>query len=44
VILQPPQTGERITEDQLVDVFGAVADASPLPVAIQNAPQSRGAP
>jgi 4-hydroxy-tetrahydrodipicolinate synthase len=38
VILQPPQTGEAITEDQLVDFFGAVADASPLPVAIQNAP------
>ena len=33
VILQPPQTGEKITEDQLVDFFGAVADASPLPVA-----------
>ena len=42
VILQPPQTGERITEDQLVDFFGAVADASPLPVAIQNAPQYIG--
>jgi 2-keto-3-deoxy-L-arabinonate dehydratase len=38
VILQPPQTGEPITEDQLVDFFGAVADASPAPVAIQNAP------
>jgi 2-keto-3-deoxy-L-arabinonate dehydratase len=42
VILQPPQTGEKITEDQLVDFFGAVADASPLPVAIQNAPQYIG--
>ena len=47
VILQPPQpgrdeTGARITEDQLVDFFGAVADASPLPVAIQNAPQYIG--
>ncbi len=42
VILQPPQTGEQITEDQLVDFFGAVADASPLPVAIQNAPQYIG--
>jgi dihydrodipicolinate synthase/N-acetylneuraminate lyase len=42
VILQPPQTGERITEDRLVDFFGAVADASPLPVAIQNAPQYIG--
>src|ERR687891_637932 len=34
VILQPPQTGAPITEDQLVDFFGAVADASPVPVAI----------
>jgi 2-keto-3-deoxy-L-arabinonate dehydratase len=42
VILQPPQTGEKITEEQLVDFFGAVADASPLPVAIQNAPQYIG--
>jgi 2-keto-3-deoxy-L-arabinonate dehydratase len=47
VILQPPQpTGgqavARLTEDQLVDFFGAVADASPLPVAIQNAPQYIG--
>ena len=37
VILQPPQTGAKIAEDHLVDFFGAVADASPLPVAIQNA-------
>jgi 4-hydroxy-tetrahydrodipicolinate synthase len=42
VILQPPQTGPKITEDDLVDFFGAVADASPLPVAIQNAPQYIG--
>jgi 4-hydroxy-tetrahydrodipicolinate synthase len=42
VILQPPQSGEPITEDQLVDFFGTVADASPLPVAIQNAPQYIG--
>jgi 4-hydroxy-tetrahydrodipicolinate synthase len=42
VILQPPQTGEPITEDQLVDFFGEVADASPVPVAIQNAPQYIG--
>jgi 4-hydroxy-tetrahydrodipicolinate synthase len=42
VILQPPQTGEKITEDQLVDFFGEVADASALPVAIQNAPQYIG--
>jgi 2-keto-3-deoxy-L-arabinonate dehydratase len=42
VILQPPQTGARITEDELVDFFGAVADAAPVPVAIQNAPQYIG--
>jgi 4-hydroxy-tetrahydrodipicolinate synthase len=47
VILQPPQpTADQasapITEDQLVDFFGAVADASPVPVAIQNAPQYIG--
>ena len=42
VILQPPQTGEPITEDQLVDFFGVVADAAPVPVAIQNAPQYIG--
>ena len=42
VILQPPQTGVPITEDQLVEFFGAVADAAPLPVAIQNAPQYIG--
>ena len=35
-------TGDPITEDQLVDFFGAVADAAPLPVAIQNAPQYIG--
>jgi dihydrodipicolinate synthase/N-acetylneuraminate lyase len=42
VILQPPQTGNPITEDRLVDFFGAVADAAPVPVAIQNAPQYIG--
>jgi 4-hydroxy-tetrahydrodipicolinate synthase len=42
VILQPPQTGERVSEDALVDFFGEVADASPLPVAVQNAPQYIG--
>jgi 2-keto-3-deoxy-L-arabinonate dehydratase len=42
VILQPPQTGEPITDDLLVDFFGAVADAAPVPVAIQNAPQYIG--
>jgi 4-hydroxy-tetrahydrodipicolinate synthase len=43
VILQPPQTGTPINEEQLVDFFGAVADAAPVPVAIQNAPQYIGA-
>jgi 2-keto-3-deoxy-L-arabinonate dehydratase len=47
VILQPPQptkdqAGDAITEDQLVNFFGAVADAAPVPVAIQNAPQYIG--
>jgi 2-keto-3-deoxy-L-arabinonate dehydratase len=42
VILQPPQAGAPMTEEQLVDFFGAVADASPVPVAIQNAPQYIG--
>jgi 4-hydroxy-tetrahydrodipicolinate synthase len=42
VILQPPATKERMTEDQLVAFFGAVADAAPVPVAIQNAPQYIG--
>jgi 4-hydroxy-tetrahydrodipicolinate synthase len=37
VILQPPQTGAPVTEDELVDFFGEVADAAPVPVAIQNA-------
>ena len=41
-ILQPPQSGAPISEDQLVEFFGAVADASPVPVAIQNAPQYVG--
>jgi len=47
VILQPPRpttdrTGAPITEERLVAFFGAVADASPVPVAIQNAPQYIG--
>jgi 2-keto-3-deoxy-L-arabinonate dehydratase len=42
VILQPPQTRDPITEDQLVAFFGAVADAAPVPVAIQNARQYIG--
>lgn len=40
VILQPPR--RPIGEEELVRFFGAVADAVPLPVAIQNAPQYIG--
>jgi 4-hydroxy-tetrahydrodipicolinate synthase len=42
VILQPPQTGTPMTEQELVNFFGIVADASPVPVAIQNALQYIG--
>jgi 4-hydroxy-tetrahydrodipicolinate synthase len=42
VILQPPQAGPAPSEDDLIDFFGAVADASPVPVAIQNAPRYIG--
>ncbi len=41
VILQPPQ-GDAIAEGDLVRFFGKVMDASPIPVAIQNAPQYLG--
>ena len=41
VILQPPQ-GQPIDEPGLVRFFGKVMDASPIPVAIQNAPQYLG--
>lgn len=41
VILQPPRTGDT-SEAGLLRFFGAVADASPLPVAIQNAPEYLG--
>jgi 2-keto-3-deoxy-L-arabinonate dehydratase len=41
VILQPPR-GEAPGEADLVRFFGKVADASPMPVAIQNAPQYIG--
>lgn len=41
VILQPPPT-RPIAEAELVRFFGAVADASPVPVAVQNAPQYIG--
>jgi len=38
----PDPAGAPITEDQLAAFFGTVADASPLPVAVQNAPQYIG--
>ena len=41
VILQPPQ-GAPISEADLIRFFGKVMDASPIPVAIQNAPQYLG--
>ncbi|MEM7044203.1 MAG: dihydrodipicolinate synthase family protein [Pseudomonadota bacterium] len=41
VILQPPQ-GNPIGEPDLIRFFGKVMDASPIPVAIQNAPQYLG--
>jgi 2-keto-3-deoxy-L-arabinonate dehydratase len=41
VILQPPRR-EGLGEADLVRFFGEVADASPVPVAIQNAPQYIG--
>jgi 4-hydroxy-tetrahydrodipicolinate synthase len=41
VILQPP-VHEPIDEPQLIRFFGAVMDQSPIPVAIQNAPQYLG--
>lgn len=41
VILQPPQAAP-IDEPNLIRFFGKVMDASPIPVAIQNAPQYLG--
>lgn len=41
VILQPPPM-RPMPEEALLRFFGAVADASPIPVAIQNAPQYIG--
>jgi 4-hydroxy-tetrahydrodipicolinate synthase len=40
-ILQPPPV-KGVSEAALVSFFGAVADRSPLPLAIQNAPQYLG--
>jgi len=42
VILQPPQV-RSLGEADLIRFFGKVMDASPIPVAIQNAPQYLGA-
>jgi 4-hydroxy-tetrahydrodipicolinate synthase len=41
VILQPPPT-RPLGETELVRFFGRVMDASPIPVAVQNAPQYIG--
>ena len=41
VILQPPPV-RGVAEQELIRFFGAVADGSPLPVAIQNAPEYLG--
>jgi 4-hydroxy-tetrahydrodipicolinate synthase len=41
VILQPPPV-KGVPESELIRFFGAVADKSPVPVAIQNAPQYLG--
>jgi 4-hydroxy-tetrahydrodipicolinate synthase len=41
VILQPPPV-KSVPESALIEFFGAVADASPIPVGIQNAPEYLG--
>jgi 4-hydroxy-tetrahydrodipicolinate synthase len=41
VILQPPPT-RPLSEAELLRFFGRVMDASPIPVAVQNAPQYIG--
>jgi 4-hydroxy-tetrahydrodipicolinate synthase len=40
-ILQPPPV-KGIPESELIRFFGAVADASPIPIGIQNAPEYLG--
>jgi 2-keto-3-deoxy-L-arabinonate dehydratase len=40
-ILQPPLV-KHVPESELVRFFGAVADVSPIPIAIQNAPEYLG--
>ena len=41
VVLQPPPV-RGASEDELIRFYGAVADASPVPVGIQNAPEYIG--
>lgn len=41
VVLQPPPV-KSASEEGLIQFFGAVADASPVPVGIQNAPEYIG--
>jgi dihydrodipicolinate synthase/N-acetylneuraminate lyase len=41
VILQPPQV-KGVPEAELIRFFGAIAERSPVPVGIQNAPQYLG--
>lgn len=41
VILQPPPV-KAVPETALIEFFGTVADASPIPVGIQNAPEYLG--
>ena len=40
-ILQPPLV-KHVPESELIRFFGAVADASPIPIGIQNAPEYLG--
>ena len=40
-ILQPPPV-KNVPETELIRFFGAVADASPIPIGIQNAPEYLG--
>lgn len=40
-ILQPPPV-KAVPESSLIEFFGAVADASPIPIGIQNAPEYLG--
>ena len=40
-ILQPPLV-KHVPESELMRFFGAIADASPIPIGIQNAPEYLG--